>query len=115
MRIGELARRTGVSVRMLRYYEQEGLLAPRRRPSGYRDYGAADERSVGRIRLLGEAGLRLDAIKRLLPCVTTDRPDFRPCPDLVATLEREMAEMDRKIANLAASRRMLAGFLERLS
>lgn len=39
MRIGELARRTGVSERMLRYYEQEGLLRPARTTSGYRDYG----------------------------------------------------------------------------
>lgn len=38
MRIGELARRTGVSVRALRYYEEQGLLVPARAANGYREY-----------------------------------------------------------------------------
>jgi hypothetical protein len=42
MRIGELRRRTGVSERLLRYYEEQGLLRPQRRPSGYREYDDSD-------------------------------------------------------------------------
>jgi len=42
MRIGELSARTGVSVRMLRHYEKEGLLHPSRLASGYRAYTSAD-------------------------------------------------------------------------
>ncbi|MFD9283808.1 MerR family DNA-binding transcriptional regulator [Streptomyces mirabilis] len=38
MRVGELARRTGVTVRALRYYEAAGLVVPRRLTNGYRDY-----------------------------------------------------------------------------
>ena len=63
MKIGELSRRTGVSVRMLRYYEGEGLLAPQRTESGYRDYGPAEEQTVRRIKLLGAAGMTLETIQ----------------------------------------------------
>ena len=57
MRIGELCRRTGVSARMLRYYEAQGLLAPSRRPSGYRDYAEPDVSRVQHVRDLLAAGL----------------------------------------------------------
>ena len=82
MKIGELSRRTGVSVRMLRYYEGEGLLAPQRTDSGYRDYGPAEEETVLRIKMLGSAGMTLETIQRLLPCVKNNHPDFKPCDDL---------------------------------
>ena len=48
MRIGELSRRAGVSQRALRYYEEQGLLRPARRSSGYREYGPEDVRRPAR-------------------------------------------------------------------
>jgi len=114
MKIGELSRRTGVSVRMLRYYEGEGLLAPARTGAGYRDYDAAAEVTVRRIRLLGDAGLKLDAIRQLLPCLLSDKPEFTPCAALRAGLAREVRELDERIGALTRSRRMLAGFLQNL-
>ena len=112
MQIGTLSRRTGVSVRMLRYYEAEGLLAPSRRASGYRDYSAAEEETVRRIRMLNEAGLTLDLIRRFLPCVTSDRPDFTPSPDLLAALEAEVTRLDARIEALRQSRREMRRYLE---
>jgi DNA-binding transcriptional MerR regulator len=82
MQIGELSKRTAVSVRMLRYYEDEGLLHPRRTSSGYREYGDAEEQTVRRIRLLGAAGLTLETIRQILPCVRNDRPEFEPCDEM---------------------------------
>lgn len=113
MQIGDLSKRTGISVRMLRYYEQEGLLAPARRASGYRDYDDGDELVARRIRLLGEAGLTLDTIRVLLPCVRSDRPDFVPCAEVRAALRGALTGLDEKIACLDASRAILAGYLER--
>jgi DNA-binding transcriptional MerR regulator len=46
VRISEVSRRTGVSIRSLRYYEQQGLLCPRRLENGYRDL---DEEAVQRL------------------------------------------------------------------
>jgi DNA-binding transcriptional MerR regulator len=82
VQIGELSRRTGISVRMLRYYEEEGVLRPARRESGYRDYGPAEEQLARRIRMLSEAGLKLDAIRTLLPCVLSDLPELDLCDEV---------------------------------
>ncbi len=113
MRIGELSRRTGISVRMLRYYEQEGVLQPARRASGYRDYGAAEQRQAGHIRMLSEAGLKLAAIRTLLPCVRSDLPELELCDEVRTTLAREIGAMDKRIAGLRASRAILAGYLRK--
>jgi DNA-binding transcriptional MerR regulator len=96
---------------MLRYYEGEGLLAPQRTDSGYRDYGPADEVAVRRIKMLGAAGMTLETIKRLLPCVTSDDPAFRPCNDLRRILAQQVGLIDQRIEALSQSRTILAGFL----
>lgn len=111
MRIGELSRRTGVSVRMLRYYEGEGLLAPPRTEAGYRDYGPAEQETVLRIRMLGAAGMTLETIQQLLPCMTNNNPDFRPCNELRKILAQQVGLIDERIETLSQSRTILAGFL----
>jgi len=58
MRIKEAARRLGISERMLRHYENEGLLRPRRSENGYRWYDEADLRRVARIRISSRQGFR---------------------------------------------------------
>ena len=57
MRIGELSERTGTPRRLLRYYEEQGLLVPDRTPNGYRDYAERTVDRVLQIRGLLEAGL----------------------------------------------------------
>lgn len=111
MQIGELSRRTGISIRMLRYYEQQGLLRPRRMPSGYRDYGDAEESVARNVRQLHASGLKLSVIKPLLPCLRHDRAGLRPCAMAVATLQSELGEIDERIACLRASRDILGAIL----
>lgn len=67
MRIGELAARTGVSVRSLRYYEEQGMLAPHRSLAGHRVYRTEDEAVVRQIRELFDAGFCSSVIQELLP------------------------------------------------
>jgi MerR family transcriptional regulator, thiopeptide resistance regulator len=65
--IGELARRTGVSIRALRHYDQIGLLSPAgRTDSGYRLYVAEDIARLHRIKALRQLGLTLTEIRHLL-------------------------------------------------
>lgn len=111
MRIGELARRTGVSERMLRYYEQEGLLQPARTDSGYRDYGNAEIQVAQRIRMLSAAGLKIETIRILLPCILDNQPRFEPCKEVRAALRQEVEKLDERLRDLGESRTIVASFL----
>ncbi|GAA4602531.1 MerR family transcriptional regulator [Actinoallomurus liliacearum] len=104
MRIGELSRRTGVHERLLRYYEEQGLLHPERRPSGYREYSDTDIDTVRRIRSLLAAGLNTSTIATILPCLRDDGDRLVPtCSDLLADLHRERDRITRSIADLQTS------------
>ncbi|MFJ9604871.1 MerR family transcriptional regulator [Kitasatospora sp. NPDC101176] len=111
MRIGELARLTGVSTRLLRYYEEQGLLRPARTAAGYREYGEEDTVRVWQIRSLLGAGLTTRVIAELLPCASGPVPVLEACPDLLATLRGELSDLDTRIEELSRSRRALSRYL----
>ncbi|MBN9885790.1 MerR family transcriptional regulator [Salipiger abyssi] len=115
MKIGEISERSGVSVRMLRYYETEGLLTPLRRDSGYRDYSEADVEEARRIRQLADAGLTIEAMRDLLPCIISPEPRFDPCENLRARLDGELEKLDRKLEDMARSRDLIASYIASLS
>ncbi|POM23539.1 Redox-sensitive transcriptional activator SoxR [Actinomadura rubteroloni] len=100
MRIGELADRTGVSVRALRYYEEQHLLTAERSPSGQRHYPDGAVERVQLIQRLYTAGLSSRTIVELLPCVV----DGNATPALLDRLAAERDSIDRRIAELADTR-----------
>jgi|SRR5882757_7112603 len=109
MKIGELARRTGVSERSLRYYEQQGLLSARRSPGGHRDYPETAVARVIHIQELFAAGLHSAKIAELLPCMrdADGGPSEVATPLLAAQLRQERDRIDRTIADLVRSRETL--------
>lgn len=109
MRIGELARRAGVSERSLRYYETQDLLRGERTPGGHREYGEWAVDRVIRIQTLYAAGLNSRKIAQLLPCMkdTDGRPSETATPKLVAELTSERDRIDRMIRDLVRSRDVL--------
>lgn len=108
MRMGEMTRQTGVSERLLRYYEQQGLLTPARLPNGYRVYCEQDVETVRRVRTLLNAGLTTETIARVLPCIRTENEELVPvCPDLVSQLRQERERITRAIDDLRSSRGIL--------
>ncbi|WP_093802818.1 MerR family transcriptional regulator [Streptomyces sp. Wb2n-11] len=114
MRIGELSERTGTSRRLLRYYEEQGLIAADRSPNGYREY---DERFVDRvaqIRGLLDAGLPTRVIKQILPCLDKPRIIHFPdaTPEMLATLELERDRLTERIECLTRNRDAMAEYLE---
>jgi DNA-binding transcriptional MerR regulator len=104
VRIGEVAAAAGVSVRALRYYEEQGLLEAERTPSGQRRY---PESAVGRVRFVQQlyaAGLSSKDVLELLPCVHTGRAT----PAMMARLIEQRDGIDRQIAELTRARERLA-------
>jgi DNA-binding transcriptional MerR regulator len=109
MRIGELARRTGVSERSLRYYEKQGLLVAQRTSGGHRHYPESAVDRVIRIQELFAAGLNSKKIAQLLPCMrdADGGPSEIATPRLVTDLRAERDRIDRMISELLRSREVL--------
>jgi len=117
MRIGELARRTGVSERSLRYYEQQGLLAADRTEGGHRDFPEQAVDRVIRIQELFAAGLHSKKIALLLPCMrdVDGGPSAIATPRLTAELVAERSRLDGMIAELANARAVLEDVIDAAS
>lgn len=107
--IGELARRTEVPPRLLRYYETQGLLEASRTPSGHRRYAPSSQTTVRSIRLLLDAGVPTRLIRELLDCVR-DGSQVEPCA--VPTLTAHLDEHDRRLARLTTTRTALQGLID---
>ncbi|MEW2526762.1 MerR family transcriptional regulator [Streptomyces sp. NPDC047071] len=113
MRIGELAERTNTSRRLLRYYEEQGLIVADRAPNGYRDYDEFYVDRVLQIRGLLEAGLPTRIIKQILPCLNKPRIIHFPdaTPEMLATLEHERDRMTERVECLTRNRDAIAEYL----
>jgi DNA-binding transcriptional MerR regulator len=100
VRIGELAARAGVSVRALRYYEEQHLLASTRSTGGQRQYAASAVERVALIQQLYAAGLPSRTIVDLMPCFLA----CQPTPQLLARLSAERDRIDTQISGLVKTR-----------
>lgn len=113
MRIGELAARTGVPPRMLRYYEQQGLLAPVRGENGYRAYTEADVERVTTIRGLIRSGLPTRLITVILD-MDDDAGDVWTVDctrQFASMLVDELNVLEDRITCLTRSRDTVRGYL----
>lgn len=96
MRIGELASRAGVSVRSVRYYEEQGLLTSTRSASGQRHYTDAEVERIAFIQRMYTAGLSSRTITELMPCIDAPSEEHSD-----AALERMALERERLSAHIA--------------
>ncbi|PVE91523.1 MULTISPECIES: MerR family transcriptional regulator [unclassified Microbacterium] len=114
MKIGELARRADVAPRLIRYYEQQGLLTAERSENGYRHYSETDAERLERAAGLVRAGIPTRLVKVLLDAEdAADRMDAS-CPREVASLlSTELTGLDERIACLTRSRDTIRRFLAR--
>ena len=100
--IGDIARASGVKVTTIRFYEQRGLLPPPPRNAGNRRlYGTSDVARLQFIRHARDLGFPLATVAALL--ILSDDP-ARPCAEIDAIASAQLAEVDRRIAQLTALR-----------
>jgi DNA-binding transcriptional MerR regulator len=112
MKIGELAARTGVTTRLIRYYEQQDLLEADRAPNGYRTYTEAHVERVARVAGLVQAGIPTRLVKVLLDAELAAARQEPTCPREVAEqLATELVGVQARIDCLTRSRDSIRSFL----
>ncbi|MEV7010758.1 heavy metal-responsive transcriptional regulator [Streptosporangium sp. NPDC051022] len=111
MRIGELATSSGVTAKTIRFYEQAGLLPePPRTAGGYRDYTPEAIQRLSFISDAQGAGLSLAEIRSILKLRDGGQA---PCGHVTKLISEHLAEIDRRMAELVATRTALSALARR--
>ena len=106
LKIGEVAKLTGITTKTIRYYELMGLLPePQRTESGYRLYGQEDVERLSFIKQAKRLGLSLADIQDIL---SLHRERQRPCIHVLALLDQKLTELDEVMDDLQRFKEELA-------
>ncbi|MDO4262682.1 MAG: redoxin family protein [Deinococcus sp.] len=104
MQPSEAARRAGIGLKALRYYEAQGLVVPARLPNGYRDYSDQDValcRQVAQLRVLG---LSTEQARPFVECLRQGHQHGDDCPESLAAYQAEIARLDALMLALETQR-----------
>ncbi len=104
MTIGVVSKASGLRPSAVRFYEREGLVASGRLANGYRAY---DRQAVSVLRFIGRAkelGFSLEEVREIL---AVRRRGREPCDCVTSMIKRNLASIDRRIAELSRLRRQL--------
>lgn len=105
LKIGELARRAGVTAKAIRFYERKRVLPPAKRAANrYRLYGEDAVGMLGFVKRASGLGLSLAEIKEVIAICRGGR---RPCANVHRLLRDKSAELDRKVKDLLVVRQRI--------
>ncbi|MEX3644042.1 MerR family transcriptional regulator [Mycolicibacterium porcinum] len=107
MTIGDLARRTSVTTKAVRYYESLGLLTPERLPNGYRVYDLDDVRLVEEIKSLRRLGIPVERTRPFLECLASGSLHSDECPSSLASYRDVIEDLTERIEELSSKRSTL--------
>lgn len=111
--IGELARRTGVNIETIRYFEKVGLLdAPARTQGGHRIYAEQHVRALSSIKRARELGFTPNEVRAILGL---GGPGKACCDEVREIAVHHLEQVRRKMADLARLENLLASTVERCS
>lgn len=114
MKIGDVAKRTQVAPRLIRYYEQQGLLSAGRSANGYRSYTEKDVARIERVAGLVQAGLPTRLVKVLITAEDAAERNEPTCPVAVAEqLADELRGLEARITCMSRSRDTIREYLVR--
>jgi Cu(I)-responsive transcriptional regulator len=100
MNIGQASRASGVTTKMIRYYDEIGLVRPSSRTdSNYREY---DERQVNELRFIKRARSLGFSMEEITVLLSLWRDRGRPSRDVKAIADRHVADLDARIAEMQA-------------
>ncbi len=106
LKIGEVAKRTGIGVETLRFYERSGLLSrPARTEGGYRLYDSEALDTLEFIKRAQTLGFTLDEIKRI---ITESQAGQSPCDEVREIVRQRLAELDERLEQMQRYRDALA-------
>ena len=109
-KIGEVAKRTGIGIETLRFYERSGLLSrPARTEGGYRLYDAEALNTLDFIKRAQTLGFTLEEIKRI---IAESRAGESPCAEVREVVRQRLAELDERMAQMQRYRDALAHTLK---
>lgn len=111
MKISELSKATNVSIRMIRYYEEKGLLRPERTDSGYRRFKQEDIELINRIRMFKEIGFTIEDVIPIIECQLVDSDTAQICDKLKEKFSAKIKQIDSSITHLESLKAILAGYL----
>ncbi|MCT1905491.1 MerR family transcriptional regulator [Oceanobacillus sojae] len=115
MKISELSVQTGASMRSLRYYEEKGLIHPKRLDNGYRDYDESILEQVKTIQLYFNLGLSTDEIKEIVDCDPFVFPyEQLICDDVMELYQNKLLEVERQINSLNDVKSRLKNRIEKV-
>lgn len=106
MRVQEAARHLGISARMLRHYESEGLIAPRRSANGYRRFSATELARAGWVRDLIACGFSTRELRGLVSALDNDPQ--KPGLNCSQVMRDKLGQIDRLVAALNQRRNALS-------
>ena len=109
--ISELSRKTGVSLRSLRYYEEKELLKPARLENGYREYTESHIELVRMIQLYFSLGLTAKEITDFFHCTNSEEIKHQCLPIAIDLSERKLEEIKKQIETLKKAESHLEDYL----
>lgn len=109
MNISQVARRSGLPAKTIRYYEEIGLIRPRRAANGYRAFDEADLHKLAFIGRARSLGFSIEECRRLLALY---EDPHRSAAEVKELAQAHLARIDARIAEMQAMRRTLAALVE---
>jgi len=100
LKISELSKKTGASIRSIRHYEKKNLITAVRLENGYREF---DESAIKRIRIIQlylGLGLTTEQIEEILKCEDNGPEDYEFCEEMLETYQVKLDQINRQISVL---------------